>query len=125
MMLAVAATGAMALSSCNSFQTITTVDQHYSQARVLDVNTHAKIDTVHAQLRVNPVRVEDSWIFTSDEINALDGKLDKIHARASFKTLQKHSADELLAPLFDVSTNTDGTWTVTVIGYVANIVNWK
>ena len=53
------------------------------------------------------------------------GNLNEIHARAAFKTLQKHEADELVAPLYDVHSNPDGSYTVTVLGYTAKFVNWK
>ena len=118
---------AMMMASCDAPKkiTTTTVEEHYSQARVLDVQTKSEIKAIQAELRVNPVHVEDQWIFTREEINAMGGDLDNIHARAAFKTLQKHDADELVAPLYDVYTNPDGSFTVTVRGYVGNFVNWK
>lgn len=123
MMIVVASTALLA--SCEVAKTTTTVDEHYSQARVLDVQTKSDIKPVQAELRVNQVRIEDEWIFTAEEVKALGNDLKQIHARAAFKTLQKHEADELVAPLYDVKSNGDGSYTVTVLGYTAKFVNWK
>lgn len=117
---------AMTMASCDAPKKITTsVEEHYSQARVLDVQTKSEIKAIQAELKVNPAHVEDQWIFTREEINAMGGDLENIHARAAFKTLQKHDADELVAPLYDVHSNPDGSYTVTVRGYVGSFVNWK
>ena len=62
MAAALVATGVMV--SCEAPKTVTTVEEHYSQARVLDVQTKADIKTVQGELKVNPVRVEDQWIFS-------------------------------------------------------------
>jgi hypothetical protein len=118
---------AVTLASCEApKKVITTVEEEqYSQARVLDVQTKAEIKPIQAEVHVNPVRIEDQWIFSREEFNALDSDLDNLKARASFKTLQKHDADELVAPLFDIHSNPDGSYTVTVRGYIGKIVNWK
>lgn len=122
----VAVVAAMSMVSCDAPKKITTtVEEHYSQARVLDVQTKSEIKAIQAELKVNPVHVEDQWIFSGDEIKAMGGDLDNIHARAAFKTLQKHDADELVAPLYDVHSNPDGSYTVTVRGYVGSFINWK
>ena len=119
---------AVTLVSCDAPKkviTTTVEEEQYSQARVLDVQTKAEIKPIQAEVHVNPVRIEDQWIFSREEFNALDSDIDNLKARASFKTLQKHDADELVAPLYDIHSNPDGSYTVTVRGYIGKIVNWK
>ena len=121
-----AALSVLAFSSCTIQQACT--ETHYSEARILGVTTKSEVKTVRAELKVDPVRVEDTWSFTEDEVATL-GTIEELKARASFLTLQKHGADELIAPLYNVDfkNNCPGLngATVTVIGYTAKLVNWQ
>lgn len=123
LIFSVAAAGLVALSSCGAVKTITQ-EVEYTEARVLDVSTASKVDTVSGRLVVNPNRIEETWTFSAAEVEALGKDMDNVRARAAFKTLQKNKADELLAPLYDVTINPNGSWTVVILGYLANI-NWK
>lgn len=118
-----AAAGVIAFSSCGSVTKILT-EREYTTARVLQVTTAAAVvDTARAEIDVIE-RIDETWVFSASEAESLNNSKTNILARAAFKTLQKYKADELIAPLYDITVSSNGTWTVNVIGYVAKFT-WK
>ena len=118
-----AAACVIAFSSCGSVTKILT-EREYTTARVLQVTTAAAVvDTARAEIDVIE-RIDETWVFSASEAESLNNSKTNILARAAFKTLQKYKADELIAPLYDITVSSNGTWTVNVIGYVAKFT-WK
>ena len=120
-----AAAAALVLTSCGSVSSFTTTEEHYTESRELEVSTPSQFTPVKGYLDVNPTRIKETFRFSAEEIAALGGDIDKIKARASFMVLDKHSADELVSPLYDISSNPDGSFSVVVIGYTGKLVFTK
>lgn len=125
-MLFAAAAAAVTMASCGSVSGFTTTtEEHYTESRELEVATPSQFTPVKGYLDVNPTRIKETLRFSAEEIAALGGDIDKIKARASFMVLDKYSADELVSPLYDISSNPDGSFTVVVIGYTGKLVFTK
>lgn len=118
---------ALALASCGSVSGFTTTtEERYTESRELEVSTPAQFTPVKGYLDVNPTRIKETFHFSAEEIAALGGgDVEKIKARASFMVLDKYAADELVSPLFDISSNPDGSFTVVVMGYTGKLVFTK
>ena len=119
------------MTACESTSTVTVVEeQQFSEARVLQVDTHAKIDSVQAKLRVY-MRVEWSKDYTSAQVESLENDLTMLHGRAAFDLLKEYGADELVAPTWNVYTIVDkndphyGWWRVEVRGFLARFEDWN
>lgn len=117
---------ALAMASCGSVSGLTTTtEERYTESRELEVATPSQFTPVKGYLDVNPTRIKETFHFSNDEIAALGGDIEKIKARVSFMVLDKYSADELVSPLYDISSNPDGSYTVVVIGYTGKLVFTK
>ena len=129
--LLVAAGVALALTACESTSTVTVVEeQQFSEARVLQVETYAKIDSVQARLHVFS-RVEWSKDYSPTQVESLENDLTMLHGRAAFDLLKEYNADELVAPTWNVYTIVDkndphyGWWRVEVRGFLARFEDWN
>jgi hypothetical protein len=120
------AAAAMTLVSCGAVSGFTTTtEEHYTESRELEVATPSQFTPVKGYLDVNPTRIKETFRFSVAEVASLGGDIEKIKARASFMVLDKYSADELVSPLYDISSNPDGSYTVVVIGYTGKLVFTK
>lgn len=130
--LCVAAASALAFVACEPTKTVSwSVDeQQFSEARVLQVDTHAKIDSVQARLHVY-LRVEWSKDYSPTQVESMDNDLNTLHGRAAFDLLKEFHADELVAPTWNVYTIVDpadehrGWYRVEVIGFLARFEDWN
>lgn len=116
---AVAAMAAV-MSSCSVF--------HYSEARLVDATPSMVVVPPSAKVQVNPTAVQEVWTYEGLDLKAfknLPNMTDRLKVAATFKTLQKHGGDVLVAPLYDVrSENGNTRYIVTVRGYIGTYVDW-
>lgn len=107
-----------------------------AQARAFDVtpNSFVKPLTVEVQVDQAKGRITDVWELSPQEFLPLVGEKGiteengkrNLRNFALFKSCQKHKCDVIVAPTFHIkSENTANGITVTVVGFVANFVNWK
>ncbi len=99
-----------------------------SQARSLEPIQNAYVKPLIVELVVdqNKGKITDNWIFTNKAVNALNGDIKEMRARALFNSTQKHNADVIVAVTFDIASLEDGTgYEVKVIGYPANYKGWN
>ena len=126
---------AMMMAACETQQDlVTTVEsQQFSEARVLQVETYAKIDSVRAKLNVY-MRVEWSKDYSPEQVKSMDYDVQTLHSRAAFDLLKEHrheQADELVAPTWNVYNIVDrndphhGWYRVEVIGFLARFEEWN
>lgn len=104
------------------------VEYRSSQARLAEPKMGVYVKPLVADLKINDAvgKISDSWDFTNSEINALQGDIANVRTRALFKSTQKHGADVIVAASFDIKSKDDGSgYTVVVMGYPANYVNWR
>lgn len=122
-LLFVAAAATLTLSSCGSITGITTTsEEHYTESRELEVATPSQFTPIKGHVQVNPVRIKKELKFTAHDVIMMGGDIEKIKARASFMVLDEYGADELISPLYDIHSNDDGSYSVTVIGYTGKLV---
>lgn len=118
-----AATATLTLASCGSIPGMTTTsEEHYTESRELEVATPSQFTPIKGHVQVNSVRIKKELRFSASEVARLGGDIEKIKARASFMVLDEYSADELISPLYDIKSNDDGSYTVTVIGYTGKLM---
>lgn len=118
---------AATLSSCNIFR------YHYSEARVASANTEVFVIPPTAKVQVNPTSFQDQWVFDGRELASLqstgitlESLRDKLKVAATYKSLQKHEADILVAPIYDIVAERDGNrYIVTIRGFAGNYVDWN
>lgn len=122
---------AITLVACESTSLVKTVEeQQFSEARVLQVETHAKIDSVQARLNVF-TRVEWSKDYSYEQVESLGFDISSLHGRAAFELLREYHADELVAPTWNVYTIVDkndphyGWYRVEVFGFLARFEDWN
>ena len=121
--IVVPAAAAALFCSCGAVNGITTTSEtHYTESRELEVATPSQFTPVKGHLQVNPTRIKKQLQFSRQEVALLDYNVEKIKARASFMVLDEYNADELVSPLYDIHSNPDGTYTVTVIGYTGKLI---
>ncbi|MDO5760416.1 MAG: hypothetical protein Q4Q06_05270 [Bacteroidota bacterium] len=128
-LMSLAVAMALITSSCSTMKVQEEVryDEQYTQSRMLDVTAKAHVRplTVEVEIDKSKGRVSDTWSYTKEDIVAMGGDLSNIRANGLYKSAQKHDADIIVAPLFDLRTVEDGSYRLTVIGYPGNFVNWK
>lgn len=103
------------------------VDVRYSQARLIE-----PIHSVHTKPLIADLVVDSklgkqshTFHFTMKEINALQGNLENVRARALFKAVNEvYHCDVIVAASFDVQSTDDG-YDVTIIGFPASYTNWR
>jgi hypothetical protein len=115
-------------------QKIVKIDQTVSQARKADVATPVYVKPLIAELKIDDSkgRVTDNWVFNADytmylnpKTNALDPEIfEELRKLALFKSTEKYQCDVIVAPTYNVNV-TEAKAVVTVIGYPANLTNWK
>jgi hypothetical protein len=106
-----------------------------AQARAFDVtpNSYVKPLTVELQVDQAKGRITDVWQLTAEEMlplvneKATDEQVKQnLRNYALFKSCQKHNCDVIVAPTFHLkSENIAKGITITVVGFVANFINWK
>jgi hypothetical protein len=115
-------------------QKIVKIDQTVSQARKADVATPVYVKPLIAELKIDDTkgRVKDEWAFTGDytaylnpKTNALDPEIfGELRKLALYKSTEKYQCDVIVAPTYNVNV-TESKAIVTVIGYPANLTNWR
>jgi hypothetical protein len=115
-------------------QKIVKIDQTVSQTRKADVATPVYVKPLIAELKIDDSkgRVTDNWVFNADytmylnpKTNALDPEIfEELRKLALFKSTEKYQCDVIVAPTYNVNV-TEAKAVVTVIGYPANLTNWK
>ncbi len=114
-----------------AFSSCATVKTSFSdtQARIQEVHTAAYAKPLTVELIVDTVkgRINDPWIFTKEEVEIdMRGDLTNVRSRAVYLSSQKHNADVIVAPMFNVETSKDGKgYQVTVTGFPAYFKNWQ
>ncbi len=107
----------------------TTVHMQNTQARMLDVQANAYVKPLVTELNINESlgKISDTWQLSKEQAEvSLGGNLDNIRSYALYLSSNKHSADVIVAALFDVKTSSDGSgYEVTVVGFPANYSNWR
>lgn len=114
-------------TSCSTIQQQVKHEEQYTQARMLDISASAHVRplTVEIEIDKSVGRIKETWSYTKEDVIAMGGDLSNIRANGLYKTAQKHNADIIVAPLFDLRTEDGDTYRLTVIGYPGNFVNWK
>jgi hypothetical protein len=106
---------------------------HYSEARMVGANdVDLVVVTPTVKVQVDPAAFQDVWSFEGEELRTLKPRglpLDVVRERlkvaATYKSLQKHNGDILVAPLFDVRGELNNhRFVVTVRGYAGKYVDW-
>lgn len=121
--LLIVAAATATLASCGTIPGMTTTsEERYTESRELEVATPSQFTPIKGHVQVNPVRIKKELQFSASDVARMGGDIDKIKARASFMILDEYSADELISPLYDIKSNADGSYTVTVIGYTGKLV---
>lgn len=118
---------AATMSSCTVFR------YHYSEARVATADTEVIVIPPTAKVQVDPVAFQDVWEFKGRELAELqsagisqDALRDRLKVAASYKSLQKHEGDIVVAPIYDVRSDRDGgRYMVTIRGYMGRYVDWN
>lgn len=115
------------LAGINQVTAQKTVEVRYSQARLIE-----PIHSVHTKPLIADLVVDSklgkqthTFHFTMKEINALQGNLENVRARALFKAVNEvYHCDVIVAASFDVQSTDDG-YDVTIIGFPASYINWR
>lgn len=115
------------LAGINQVAAQKTVEVRYSQARLIE-----PIHSVHTKPLIADLVVDSklgkqthTFHFTMKEINALQGNLENVRARALFKAVNEvYHCDVIVAASFDVQSTDDG-YDVTIIGFPASYTNWR
>ena len=111
---------AVLMSSCSVF--------HYSEARLTDATPGMNVIAPTAKVQVNPVSIQEVWTYEGIDLKPfknLPNMTDRLKVAATFKTLQKHGGDVLVAPLYDVRSELNNhRYIVTVRGYIGKYVDW-
>lgn len=105
----------------------TTVKIQDTQARIVGINPTAYVNPLTVELQVHPQgRVTDTWPLTIQQVEKdMGGQLENIRSWALFMSCQKANADVIIAPMFNFKSTDDGEgYTITVVGFPANFVNW-
>lgn len=100
-----------------------------TQARLLDVNSNAYVKPLTVELEVDKTkgRIKDEWSLTKEQVEQeLNGDIANIRSYAVYMSSQKHNSDVIVAATFNFKSNDNATgYTITVVGYPANFINWK
>ncbi len=105
----------------------TTVKIQDTQARIVGINPTAYVNPLTVELQVHPQgRISDTWPLTIQQVEKdMGGQLDNIRSWALFMSCQKANADVIIAPMFNFKSTDEGDgYTITVVGFPANFVNW-
>lgn len=98
-----------------------------TQARLLDVLTHAYVKPMTVELQILADKHKEWTIdLTNKEVEQMNGDLQNIRSFAIYSISKKEDCDVIVAATINVKSKDDGTgFLVNVIGYPANFINWK
>ena len=122
-----AAVAAALLSSCSTLQ------YHYSEARIAEANTDVFVIPPTVRVNVNPEGFVDTWVFEGRDLRPIatpgidiETLTQRLKVAATNKSLQKHEGDILVAPIFDIVSEHDGhRYTVTVRSHIGHFTDWN
>ncbi len=102
------------------------VDYRQSQSRMLEPQQQVFVRPLVVDLVVTkPDRQTDNWPFLDVDITKMTTQdVDNLKINALYLSAQKHDADVIVAPTFDIRTVKKGI-EITVIGFPAKYQNWK
>ncbi len=113
----------------NMYAQKNTVKMQDTQARLVDIFSHAYVKPLTVELSVDKSkgRIKDEWSLTKEQAETeMGGNLENIRSYAVYMSSQKHNADAIVAATFNFRTSEDGSgYLITVVGYPASFVNWK
>ncbi|MBQ5974735.1 MAG: hypothetical protein IJL48_03395 [Bacteroidales bacterium] len=122
-----AAVAAALLSSCSTLQ------YHYSEARIAEANTDVFVIPPTVRVNVNPEGFVDTWVFEGRDLKSIatpgidiETLTQRLKVAATNKSLQKHEGDILVAPIFDIVSEHDGhRYTVTIRSHIGYFTDWN
>ena len=98
-----------------------------TQARATDAVTHAYVKPMTVELQILTTKHKEWTIsLTNQEIEQMKGDLPNIRSYAIYKISKDENCDVIVAPTINIKSNDTGAgFTVNVIGFPANFINWK
>lgn len=121
------------LCSAVSFAQKTVYHFQDTQARQLDVLTHAYVKPMTVELEIK-TQEHKTWsvVLNNKEVEQMiaattgERQVDNLRNYAIYKISKDEGCDVIVAPTINVKSNDDGSgFTITVIGFPANFKNWK
>lgn len=116
----------------------TKVEVREAQARLIEPVQNVYIKPLTAELELikgkgenGKDKIRDTWYYTMRDVDALSGNTENIRKDALFKSAIKHSADVIVAAIFELKPSDPAIhkgqegYEVTVYGYPAIYTNWK
>lgn len=110
-----------------SYAQKTTFKFRDAQARASDAITDVCIKPTVADVEIIKGRVRDPYPLSKEDVEiAMNGNLANIRAWGTYLATFKHNCDIIMGATFMVENDEKtGGYTVWVVGYPANFVNWR
>lgn len=109
----------------------TTVKVHDTQARALETTTVSHVKPLVVDVEIDTTigkkgRIEDNWLLSREDVDAMGGDVTNIRSWATFQSAQRHGADVIVAPMYEIKTDdASAGYVVRVIGYVGRFNGWR
>lgn len=119
------------VSMAGAYAQKTTLRFHDTQARALETTTVSHVKPLVVDVEVDTSigtngRIEDSWSLSQDDVESMGGDVTNIRSWATFQSAQKHGADVIVAPMYEIKTdNASAGYIVRLIGYVGRFKGWR
>jgi hypothetical protein len=115
------------LLSVGTYAQKTTVKFHDTQARALETTTVSHVKPLIVEVEVTPTRISDQWPLSDEDVHAMNGDVTNIRSWATFQSAQKHQADVIVAPMYEIKSleSSGGGYVVTVVGFIGKFKNWR
>ncbi len=107
-----------------------TVSYRYenTQARAMDVVSSGYVKPLTVELKVDDAKGRQHFSYDMDKDfveNDMKGDVENVRSYGLFRASADANCDVIVAPTFHLYTNDKGGYTLEVVGYAADFVNWK
>lgn len=109
-------------------QKTTTYRYEDTQARAMDVVSSGYVKPLTVELKVDDAKGRQRFSYDMDKDfveNDMKGDVANIRSYGLFKASADANCDVIVAPTFHLYTNNKGGYTLEVVGFAADFVNWK
>lgn len=109
-------------------QKTTTYRYEDTQARAMDIVSTGYVKPLTVELKVDAAKGRQRFSYDMDKDfveTDMKGDVENIRSYGLFKASADANCDVIVAPTFHLFTNNKGGYTLEVVGYAGNFVNWK
>ena len=109
-------------------QKTTTYRYEDTQARALDMVSKGYVKPLTVEVKVDATKGRQHFSYDMEKEfgeNDMRGDITNVRSYGLFKASSEAKCDVIVAPTFHLFTNDKGGYTLEIVGFAGNFINWK